>query len=262
MLLEGTNAIVFAATGAIGSAVAREFGAAGAALFVSGRSAEAVAELREALEAAGLRAEGAVVDATDEEAVTAWVSRVLGVAGHLDVAFNAIGLRAAEGAYATPATDLSLADFLRPMGVIVASQFLTARAVAPHMVARGSGSIVTLSASLSGLPVPYMAGLTAACGAVEAMTRSLAGEFGPAGVRVNCVRAGGMPETRTIEETTSRMRAALGLPEHAQPPGFDNAMGRPVTVTETARTVALLGSTATSGMTGQVVNVCGGQLIG
>lgn len=83
MLLEETNAIVFVATGAAGSAAAREFGAAGAALFVPGRCAEAVAELSEALGAAGVRVEGAVVDATDGEAVTPWVGEVLDVAGRL-----------------------------------------------------------------------------------------------------------------------------------------------------------------------------------
>jgi len=64
--------------------------------------------------------------------------------------------------------------------LIVGSQFLTARAAARHMVPRGRGAIVFLSASLTGQFIPYMSGITAACGAVEALSRTLATELAPA----------------------------------------------------------------------------------
>src|SRR4029450_8693468 len=121
---------------------------------------------------------------------------------------TAIGPRAALAGYATPSTRLPVDTFLLPLTLIVGSQFLTARVAARRMAAQGRGPIVTLSASLSGGFVPFMAGITAACGAVEAMTRSLAAEFGPDGVRLDCVRAGGMPETRTIRQALSLMALA------------------------------------------------------
>lgn len=106
-----------------------------------------------------------------------------------------------------------------------------------------------------------MAGISATCGAIEAMTRSLAGEFGPAGVRVSCVRASAMPETRTIRETSAGQTRILGIePGEMQLP--PTALRRPITVTETAATAAFLASDASSGMTGQVVTVAAGDVVG
>lgn len=124
------------------------------------------------------------------------------------------------------------------------------------MVRQGNGSIVTLSASLTDGNFGYMAGITAACGAIEAMTRSLAGEFGPAHVRVNCVRATAMPETRTIRETTAGVARIVGIPVEAATPAF-GPQRRPLTVRETATAAAFLASDAASGITGQIVNVYG-----
>ena len=115
-----------------------------------------------------------------------------------------------------------------------------------------------LSATLSGGAFAYMTGISAACGAIEAMTRSMAGEFGPSGVRVNCVRGSAMPETRTIQETGAGQAALRGGPmQMAMPP-----LGRPITVAETANTACFLASDAASGMTGQIVTVCAGQFVG
>jgi len=121
---------------------------------------------------------------------------------------------------------------------------------------------VLLSASLSGKMVPYMAGITAACGAIDALTRSLAAEWGPAGVRVNCVRAGGMPETRTIQETFAQMARTSGATQaDVARSTVANALQRSVTVAETAEAVAFLASERARGMSGQVVNVCAGAMV-
>lgn len=88
------------------------------------------------------------------------------------------------------------------------------------------------------------------------MTHSLAGEFGPAGVRVNCVRGSGMPETRTIQETGAGV-AALGRPPSMSLP----PLGRPITVADTASTAAFLASDLASGMTAQIVTVCAGAFV-
>jgi NAD(P)-dependent dehydrogenase (short-subunit alcohol dehydrogenase family) len=120
------------------------------------------------------------------------------------------------------------------------------------------GAIVTLSATLSGMTAANMAGISAACSAIEGMTRALAGEFGPAGVRANCVRGSAMPETRTIQETVAGQIAVTGKPPAmALPP-----LGRPISVDETAKAAAFLASDFASGMTGQVVTVCAGAFVG
>jgi 3-oxoacyl-[acyl-carrier protein] reductase len=254
--------LVFAATGAIATAVTHRAAALGARLYLSGRDRTRLDALAADVAAAGGTAATDVVDATDPDAVRTYVDDVATTAGRIDFVFNGIGLRCAEAGYATPSTSLDPAMFRRTLDVICGSTFLTAREAARHMTRRGSGVVVTLSASLSGLFVPHMAGITAACGAVEALTRTLAAEYGPHGVRVNCVRAAGMPETRTIQETGAQMVATLRLDPAAAPPGLTgNALGRPVTLADTAATACYLASDAASGITGQVVNVCAGQLV-
>jgi 3-oxoacyl-[acyl-carrier protein] reductase len=232
---------------------------------LSARDGAVVERLAAELRGTGAAATARVADALDEADIERALDAAQAETGQLDFVFNGIGLRCAEGRYARPVAEIDLADFLRPLQVIAGSQYLTARAAGQRMATRGSGSIVLLSASLSGLIMPYMANITAACGAIEAMTRALAAEFGPAGVRVNCVRAAGMPETRTIQETGARMMeslAAAGRTVGDRPPGFEAvALGRPVTLAETAATVAWLVSDGSSGISAQVCNCCGGQLV-
>jgi 3-oxoacyl-[acyl-carrier protein] reductase len=256
MLLQGKTALIFAATGAIGSVVARRFADEGARVFVSGRDEAAVARLSKSIGAGG-----SLVDATDERQVTSYIEQVHGQCEGIDIVFNAIGPRVADALYATSAVELPLDKFMLPLRTIVASQFLTARSAARFMTAQRRGAIVLLSASLSGQFVPFMSGITAACGAIEGLTHTLAAEFGPGGVRVNCVRAGGMPETRTILETTAAMAKTLGSSvEDASRPTVGNVLGRPLRVEETAAAVAYLASDDASGIAGQVVNVCAGAI--
>lgn len=257
MLLNNRNALIFGAGGAIGSAVARRLAAEGARVFLSGRSAPPVdAVARE------LGVPWACVDAGSEEAVTAWVDRIAAQVDGIDVVFNAVGPRPMEAGYATSSTTIPYDRFLLPLTLIPGAQFLTARAAARHMVPRGRGAIVFLSASLTGQFIPFMSGITAACGAVEALSRTLAAEFGPSGIRVNCVRAGGMPETRTIQETTASMAKTMAATMgEASPPATPNVLRRPLRLEETAAAVAWLASDLASGVAGQVVNVCAGTIV-
>ncbi|MEO1339367.1 MAG: SDR family oxidoreductase, partial [Myxococcota bacterium] len=195
-------------------------------------------------------------DATDPASVQQCVDKVYAQAGQIDVTFNGIGGRPSALGYPARSTETTLDDFLIPLHKIVGSQFLTAREVAKKMMVSKEGAIITLSATLSGGTFAYMAGITAACGAVESMTNALAGEFGPHGVRVNCVRGSAMPETRTIQETGMR-QAELRAQEEmtfAVPP-----LGRPVSVADTANTAVFLASDLAAMLTAQMVTVCAGQ---
>lgn len=254
MLLTDKHALVFAATGAIGSEVARVFAREGAHVWLSGRDAVALDPLATAIRAEGGAAATDVVDATDPAAVAAYVDRVAAKAGRLDVVFNAIGGRPADLGYPAVSETQPFERFFEPLRVILGSTFLTARAAGARMAAQGHGAIVTLSASLGDGTIGAMAGISATVGAIEAMTRSLTGEFGPA-VRVNCLRATAMPETRTIQETSAG-RVRLGLIAGGPPPAAPPA-APPLRVAETAAVAAFLASDAAGGLSGQVVNVYG-----
>lgn len=255
MLLKDNHALIFAATGAIASEVARTYAREGAVVWLSGRHSDALTSLADDIRAQGGTAETLLVDATDPTAVDAYVSGVHRRAGRIDTVFNGIGGRPQDLAYPAASDTQDLDEFLTPMRTIVASTFLTSRAAARHMTS--GGSIVTLTATLSRMTAPGMAGISAASAAIEGLTRALAGEYGPRGIRVNCVRGSGMPETRTIQETVASTIAAFGTPPSMSLP----PLGRPITVEETASTAAFLASNRASGMTGQVVTVCAGAFV-
>lgn len=256
--LTDKHILVFAATGAIAGAAAEQFAARGATVWMSARDGDRLKERADAISANGGTVHCDEVDATDPQAVADYVARVAADAGRIDGVFNGIGGRPADLRYPQPSTPQSLEDFMVPLERIVGSQFITAREAAKHMTRQETGgAIVILSATLSGMTAPFMAGISAANGAVEALARSLAGEFGPGGVRVNVVRGSGMPETRTIQETVAgQMELSGEPPKMALPP-----IGRPITVAETVNTATFLMSDDASGMTGQVVTVCGGVFV-
>lgn len=260
--LDGKHILVFAATGSIGSVTARHLASEGAHVHLSARDADAVSRLREEIEQAGGAASADVVDAADEHSVTEYVDRIA-ADGRIDGVFNAIGATPEQLGYPAVTATLDAETFWRPLHLILGSTFLTSRAVSHHLAAQGSGSIVTLSASITGSPVPWMAALTATCGAIEYLTRSMAAEFAPAGVRVNCVRGDAMPETRTIPLTSAGMAAIAGVPVEQwaarlpAPP-----LGRPVRALDTAQTVAFLLSDASSATSAQVVNVASRAMAG
>ena len=255
MLLADKHALVFAATGAIGDAVARTFAKEGAHVWLSGRDAAALDALAAAIRAEGGTVAAEVVDATDPADVSAYVDWVAATAGWIDAVFNAIGGRPADLGYPAASETQPFDLFLKPLRVILGSTFLTSRAEAARMAEQGHGAVVTLSASLADGRFAAMAGISATQGGIEAMTRSLAGEFGPAGVRINCLRATAMPETRTIRETAAGL-AHLGNAIGGPPVGSEVDV-RPLSVAETAAAAAFLASDAASGMTAQVVNVYG-----
>lgn len=251
------HALIFAATGAISQGVARALAALGTSLSLAGRDARVDAIADDLRDEYGVPVWSDHVDALDEQAVADFVNAAA-LRQKIDVVFNGIGGPPAELRYPKLTVESSLDDFLLPIRRIVGSQFITSREGARVMADNGGGAVVTLSATLSGMTTKNMAGITSACGAIEAMTRALAGDFGARGVRVNCVRGSAMPETRTIQHTFAGQTAILGEPMSMAPP----PLGRPILVSETAATAAWLASQAASGITGQVVTVCAGQFVG
>ncbi|MEL6342512.1 MAG: SDR family oxidoreductase [Myxococcota bacterium] len=258
-MLQDHHVLIFAATGAIAQGVARAFAAQGATLWLSGRDRRVEALAAAISDETGVMAHCGIVDATDAAEVAAFVERAAREGGRVDAVFNGIGGTPAQLAYPRLTVEASVEDFMLPVRHILGSQFLTAREAGRVMSAQPSGgAIVTLSATLSGMTAPNMAGITAACGAIEAMTRALAGDFGSAGVRVNCVRGSAMPETRTIQQTFAGQAALMGDDGPATLP----PLGRPITVADTASAAVFLASPLASGITGQVLTVCAGQFVG
>src|SRR5919204_1965565 len=156
-VLTGKNAVLFGASGSVGSAVAKEFAAQGASVFVSGRRLEAAQQLADEIARADGVAHATEVDALNEPAVTAYLDRVRQQAGSIDILFNVMGPQPHEFSHGRPTLDVPLEHFVLPLTTMLPSQFITARAAARHMLAQGSGVILFLTA----IPARGLANVTA-----------------------------------------------------------------------------------------------------
>ena len=247
MLLENKNAIVYGAAGSIGGAVARAFAADGARVFLAGRTLATLDEVAADIRAHGGLAETAPVDALDKASVDAHADRVVATAGRIDVSFNAVEVGNVQG---VPLTEISVEDFLHPVTLLSRTNFLTATAAARHMAARGSGVIVTLTASSAKETRHEMGGFSLANAAIEALTRAMAGEFGRRGVRVVGLRSNFTPET--YPEVTD---------EDIAPLLRDTLLGRLPRLAELAATAVYLASDGAGAMSGTMVNLTCGAII-
>jgi NAD(P)-dependent dehydrogenase (short-subunit alcohol dehydrogenase family) len=141
MLIENKNAVIYAAGGAVGSAVARAFAREGARVFLTGRNVAKLEALATEIDAAGGLALAAEVDALDEQAVEQHLDGVVERAGRLDISFNAIGIPQ-QGIQGIPLSDLSVESFALPVATYTRAHFVTARAAARRMIAKRSGVIL------------------------------------------------------------------------------------------------------------------------
>lgn len=246
MQLDGKNAVVYGAVGSMGSAVSRAFAAAGARVFLAGRTAATLDALADEIRAAGGRAETAVVDATVKESVDAHAAAVVERAGRLDVSFNAVAYDALQD---VPLVDMSVEDFVAPVVAATTTHFLTATAAARHMVAQGSGAIVMLSSSAAREWRHRMGGFSVACASVETLVRTLAGEVGRHGVRVVGLRPNFTPETAGASDDDLPMLVT------------DTLLGRLPRLSEVAGTAVHLASDAAGATTGVVVDLSCGAIV-
>lgn len=263
MLLESRNAIVYGAGGAVGGAVARAFAREGARVFLAGRTLATLDAVAEEISAGGGAAETAQVDALDEQAVEEHADAVVAKAGTIDVSFNAIGIRGElQG---IPLVEISREDYEAAIATGTTAHFLTARSAARRMIGNRSGVILllTATATYSGLalrkPMP-MGGFGAACAAIEGLSRSLASELGPEGIRVLCMRLEGTAELLASVADVDGI-ANVKTSELQTLFERESLLRRVTTLAEVGNVAAFLASDQASAMTGSVVNVSCGSVI-
>ena len=261
LLLEDKTAVIYAAGGAIGGAVARAFAREGARVVLTGRDLAKVDAVAEEIVVAGGDAEAARVDALDENAVEDHLAAVVERAGGVDISFNAIGPGPAPER--RPLTELGVDAFTRPIAFYARSNFVTATAAARRMSDRGSGVIVTLTAVPGRAPARLLGGAAPAWAAVEAFSRSMALEVGPAGVRVVCLRAHAIPETPLIAANFATAAAAAGATRAEFQAALEQGtmLKRLPTLAEVADTAAFLASDRAGAMTATVANLSAGSIV-
>jgi NAD(P)-dependent dehydrogenase (short-subunit alcohol dehydrogenase family) len=255
-ILQGKHAVIFGAGGSIGAAVAKEFAAEGAEVFLSGRTRSNVEEVAKDITSDGGCTHVAVVDALDDSAVNDYVVGVAKQAGTIDLVLDATGPSPRDYGNGKSAVELNIAEFMLPVTTILKSRFITARAAARQMVEQRSGVIIFVTGSPARGHVPGGTAIGAAFGAVETLTENLAIEVGPFGVRVVCVRTLANIDSRSIQQTQEFLidRMNITLEEATAQVANSNFLKRLASVADTARAAVLVASDNARMMTGTVVN--------
>ncbi len=258
-LLQGKVAVIFGAGRGIGRQVACVFSREGATVFLSGRHLTSVESIAREIRASKGKAEAAEVDALNETAVNSYLESVINQTGKIDVIFNAMGLKPSEFDSGKSALEISYEKFMLYMNTYTASCFLTAGAAARRMLTRRSGVVIFLTGTPSKGVVPNVAGVGAAYGAIEALTRCMAAEWSPSGVRVVCIHSGGMFDTNTIQEAFKAIGPSMETI-------WDNSkqyylLKRMPVAEDTAKVAAFIASDNASILTGAIINASSGEVI-
>lgn len=208
MLLQNKNAVIYGGGISLAGSVARAMAREGARIFLAGRNAASLQKVAAEIIQNGGKAEVAVLDAMDEDAVGKHLAAVSAAAGTIDVFFNLIGVRAVQN---IPLTEMRLQEFMQCITDAMTTHFITDTAAARMMVRQRSGVILSLTATSGGIGYPLTGGFGPSCAAIEGFSRNLASELGPYGVRVVNIRSAGSPDSRPFVE------AIVNMPDLVKP---------------------------------------------
>lgn len=240
--LDGRRALVAGASSGIGLAAAAALAEAGAEVWLLARRLDALAELRDAIRAAGGRAEAVALDVTDIAATAAFVA----ANGPFEVLVNSAGL-ARHG----PALETRPQDYDAAMALNLRAAYFLAQAVARGLVAAGrGGSLITVSSQMGHVGGPDRAVYAASKHALEGMTKAMAIEWGPRGIRVNTL-CPTFIRTPLAEQTLADPARRAWIESRIK-------LGRPGEVEDIMGGVVFLASDASALVTGSALMIDGG----
>jgi 3-oxoacyl-[acyl-carrier protein] reductase len=251
MLLDQKTAIIYGASGAIGSAVARAYAREGANVHLAGRTEATLDAVAQRIRTEGGTAHVARVDVLDRAAVRRHASAVAAASGGIDVCFNATSNDDVQG---TPLLDMQFEDFVRPVTKAVTAHFNVATAVGREMTRRGHGVILVMAGGREA--IPRLGGSHVAWAALAGLCRQLAAEFGPHGVRVTWLLSPGSPDSDEQHQTSR------GEEEATPAPGTEGLLlNHQPSYDEVANVATFAGSDWARTITASEINVTGGAVI-
>ena len=235
--VEGSVAIVTGGGTGLGAATASVLARAGARVVINGRREEKLAET-----AARIREEGGEVtpcpgDVSRPEDVRDLVERAVKEYGGVDVLVNNAGIHA----HFRPAHEVPIDEFDHYLAINLRGPFLATKAVIPHLLARGGGSIVNV-ASMAGVK-----------GGLVQMTRTVALDYADKGIRVNCICPAGMTPTENRDRLSPEEMTLAG-----EAVGGGAPVGGSASTEEVAQAILFLVGPHGRFITGAIIPIDGG----
>jgi len=244
--LSGKTAVVIGGNSTLGGTMAMALAAHGAQLAIVGRNQEKSREVSRRIEETGGASRCFAADVTQEADLKRVLAEVLAWSGQVDIVMNCPGVNSA-----TPFFEITTEEWDSIMDVNLKSVFLACQIFGRQMVQQGSGgSIINISSVSSDPPLSRVFTYSASKAAVNNMTKFLAREFAPAGVRVNAIIPGFFPaeQNRSIlsEERTNAIMGHTPMGRFGNPEELQGAA------------VYLAAERASSFVTGTLLRVDGG----
>jgi NAD(P)-dependent dehydrogenase (short-subunit alcohol dehydrogenase family) len=242
--------LVSGGTRGIGFAIAQGFADRGATVIVTGRTAEGASQAAESLsKGATITPLGLACDVADAAQVNRLATKVLEKFGRLDTLINVAGVNRRK-----PAIEVTDDDYDYILGANLRGAFFLSREIGRHMIERRSGCQINIASLNTDRPLKNVMPYAVSKAGIAHMTRALALEWGPAGIRVNAIAPGFI---------VTDLTRTLWSDEKMQTWGLANTPQRRLGTPEDLVGAALfLASKASSFMTGQILYVDGGFTAG
>jgi NAD(P)-dependent dehydrogenase (short-subunit alcohol dehydrogenase family) len=244
---ENKVAIVTGGGSGIGLAIAEKFIANDIATVIIGRDEQKLYAVKERL---GNLCVPISFDLNDLDGIPALINRIKQEFGSIDILVNNAGINQKKGF-----TEVTDEEFQRILLTNVTAVFALSREVVKCMLEKESGVIINISSMASQYGIPKVIAYTASKSAIEGMTKAMATELSPKGIRVNCIAPGFIAtamSAKALNNDPERRDKALGR----TPMGF---LGDPSDIAEAA---LFLATTASKYITGTILRVDGGNAIG
>jgi NAD(P)-dependent dehydrogenase (short-subunit alcohol dehydrogenase family) len=259
--LQNKVAVIYG-NGGVGGTLAKSFAREGAKVYLTGRTLAKMKSIADEILSDGGDIETDLVDALDESAVEKHMNEIIRKSGKIDISFNAIGLPQ-TGIQGIPLKTLPLTNFIHPITTYSQSHFITAKAAITHMVQQGNGVIIMNTPSPGRISVPFMGGMPLTWAAIEALSRSIAAEYGTFGVRSVCILTTAMPDSPLIDEVYQIHGKAHGTNYEQFRTAMESRTHRKklTTLEELANAAVFVASDEGSAITGTILNLTAGLVV-